>query len=87
MQSHPLKIYAQAHRVTFDQIAVAANTSRMTLSRVMRGENTTLDLLSRISDATGGEVTMRDLVGWYDASRIAGRHEKSAPRVSRGAAL
>lgn len=86
MQGHPLRIYAQANKVTLDQIAVAAETSRMTLSRVMRGENTTLDLLSRISRATDGVVTMQDLVGWYDGSGKPKGHEKSRARVSQVAA-
>ena len=86
MHSHPLKNYAQSNKVTLDQIAVAANTSRMTLNRVMRGENTTLDLLRRISLATGGAVTIQSLVESYNVAAVATRPVPSSARAAHGGA-
>lgn len=62
-QTHPLKTYAKRSRKSLEAIAESAGTSRMTLYRIMAGENTTLDVLKRISAATDGEVSVADLIG------------------------
>lgn len=55
-QPHPLVAYAKASNKSLEQIAKAAKCSRMTLYRIMRGENATTDLVQRVSDATEGAV-------------------------------
>lgn len=54
---HPVTRYAATNGVTVADIAKSAKCSRMTLYRVMRGENATTDLVQRICDATGGKVS------------------------------
>lgn len=54
---HPLLTYSakSGHRIT--DIAKAAGVSRMTLYRLMKGEqNATISMLEKVSNATGGEV-------------------------------
>lgn len=54
---HPLIAYADRSGKTVTAIAKKAGCSRMTLYRLINGEqNATLDLLSRVSAATDGEV-------------------------------
>ena len=54
---HPLIDYADRTGKTVTAIAKEAGCSRMTLYRLINGEqNATLGLLSRISAATDGEV-------------------------------
>lgn len=56
-QKHPLIAYAEQTGKTVTAIAKEAGCSRMTLYRLINGEqNATLGLLSRISAATNGEV-------------------------------
>lgn len=61
-QPHPLVIYAAQPGRSLAKVAKAAGCSRMTLYRLMRGEqNATIDLLKRVSAATGGEVPVSAL--------------------------
>lgn len=61
---HAIIEYSKRTKTTVTAIAARAECSRMTLYRLMRGEqNATLDLLQRISAATGGQVTLSQLVG------------------------
>lgn len=54
---HPLIEYAAAEGRSLEDIAKAADCSRMTLYRLMAGEqNATIGLLQRVSAATGGKV-------------------------------
>lgn len=56
-QKHPLIAYVDRTGKTVTSIAKEAGCSRMTLYRLINGEqNATLGLLSRISAATDGEV-------------------------------
>ncbi|MFC3705668.1 helix-turn-helix domain-containing protein [Devosia honganensis] len=56
-QKHPLLEYAAAEGKSIEEIAKAAECSRMTLYRLMAGkQNATIELLQRVSDATGGRV-------------------------------
>lgn len=56
-EAHPLTEYLERTGRSLTEIAVAAECSRMTLYRLMKGEqNATIDLLRRISAATNGEV-------------------------------
>lgn len=54
---HPLVKYLNRTGRTMTEIAEKAGCSRMTLYRLIKGEqNATIDLLSKISAATDGEV-------------------------------
>jgi len=54
---HPLAAYLDRTGRKLTEIANKAECSRMTLYRLMKGEqNATIDLLSRVSAATNGEV-------------------------------
>ena len=54
---HPLTEYAKRSGRTFTEIAKESGCSRMTLYRLVKGEqNATLGLLRRISEACDGEV-------------------------------
>lgn len=61
-QAHPLIEYASRPGHSMSKLARDAGCSRMTLYRLMRGEqNATIDLLKRVSAATGGEVPVSAL--------------------------
>jgi transcriptional regulator with XRE-family HTH domain len=61
--THPLILYTERTGKTVSQIAKAAGCSRMTLYRLVKGEqNATIDLLQRVSAATDGAVTTSDLL-------------------------
>lgn len=54
---HPLQEYLDRTGRTLVSVAQEAGCSRMTLHRLMRNEqNATIDLLTRVSAATGGQV-------------------------------
>lgn len=56
-ETHPLTEYLDRTGRSLTEVAAAADCSRMTLYRLMKGEqNATIDLLRRISSATNGEV-------------------------------
>ena len=56
-QEHPLIKYVGKTGKTITAIAKEAGCSRMTLYRLINGEqNATVDLLRRVSAATGNEV-------------------------------
>ena len=56
-KKHPLVKYLDRTGRTMTEIAEKAECSRMTLYRLIKGEqNATIDLLSKISAATNGEV-------------------------------
>lgn len=59
---HPLSRFCRRTGASITEIADLAGCSRMTLYRVMKGDNATIDLLRRISDATGGEVSVSDFL-------------------------
>lgn len=60
---HPLIRYSRDAGKSVMEIAKDAGCSRMTLYRLVRGEqNATIDLLKRVSDATGGAVTAADFL-------------------------
>lgn len=59
---HPLVEYAKKNGESMKAIAERAGCSRMQLYRVMNGENTTTNLLERISAATGGKVKVVHLL-------------------------
>lgn len=57
MEQHPLIKFSNEADVSIAAIAEKAGVSRMTLYRLMKGEqNATIDLLSRVSAATDGKV-------------------------------
>ncbi|TPM37029.1 helix-turn-helix domain-containing protein [Mesorhizobium sp. B2-3-2] len=59
---HPLVEFSKRTGKSITAIAKDAGCSRMTLYRVMSGDNTTRDQLQRISAATDGEVKVTDLL-------------------------
>ena len=64
MEQHPLNQYLIRTGRTATEIANAAKCSRMTLYRIMKGEqNATIDLLRRISAATNDEVPVESFLG------------------------
>lgn len=63
MEQHPLAKFSATANVSIAAIAEKAGVSRMTLYRLMKGEqNATIDLLTRVSSATGGAVPISDLL-------------------------
>lgn len=57
MGRHPLLTYADQSGRSISEIAKAAGVSRMTLYRLIKGEqNATISLLESVSRATGNEV-------------------------------
>lgn len=57
MREHPLVTYASRTGTSLTKIAAKAGVSRMTLHRLIRGEqNATVNLLERVSAATDFEV-------------------------------
>lgn len=57
METHPLMQYASRPGHSLAKVAADARVSRMTLYRLMKGEqNATIELLARVSAATGGTV-------------------------------
>lgn len=60
---HPLVKFAAETGTSLTKIAKDAGCSRTTLYRIMDGEeNTTVDMLRRISAATGGKVDVAELI-------------------------
>ena len=59
---HPLMKYLQKKGESLSTFAKAAKTSRMQLYRIMAGEGTTTSRLKQISEATGGQISVADLV-------------------------
>lgn len=60
---HPLAAFISKSGETMTAFAKRTSTSRMTLYRLMKGEqNATIDLLRRISAATNGEVVVTDFI-------------------------
>jgi transcriptional regulator with XRE-family HTH domain len=63
MHTHPLIEYVNRTGRTTTELAEAAGCSRMTLYRIIKGEqNATVQLLQRISAATNGEVSVQALL-------------------------
>lgn len=57
MEQHPLAKFSTDANVSIAAIAERAGVSRMTIYRLMKGEqNATIDLLKKVSEATGGKV-------------------------------
>ncbi|MEJ1172638.1 helix-turn-helix domain-containing protein [Agrobacterium sp. CMT1] len=68
-ETHPLTEYLERTGRSLTEVADAAKCSRMTLYRLMKGEqNATIDLLKRISAATGGEVSVSSFLGEGEAA-------------------
>lgn len=60
---HPLVAYSKASNHTISDIAAKAGCSRMSLHRIINGEqNATLSMLERISAATDGRVPVSQLL-------------------------
>lgn len=63
MEQHPLIEYAARTGRSFTEIAKRAGVSRMTLYRLVRGEqNARISLLEQVSAATNGEVSASSLL-------------------------
>jgi predicted transcriptional regulator len=61
-EQHPLSIFLQERGISLAKFARDAKTSRMQLYRIMAGEGTTTTRLKLISEATQGELSVKDLV-------------------------
>jgi predicted transcriptional regulator len=60
---HALKHYRTSVGIRISQLARAACTSRQSIHRIEKGEQTpSLDLVRRLVDATEGNVTAADFV-------------------------
>jgi hypothetical protein len=59
-EKHPLMAHLKSTGESLAAFARRTEMSRMQLYRIMAGENTTLDRLMRISNATEGKVTLND---------------------------
>lgn len=68
---HPLVEFSKRTGKSITAIAKDAGCSRMTLYRIMSGDNTTIDQLQKISAATNGEVKVVDLLTEAPASECA----------------
>jgi predicted transcriptional regulator len=63
METHPLTQYLAKSSRSVADLASAAGVSRMTIYRLIRGDqNATVGVMSRVSAATGGAVTVADLL-------------------------
>ncbi len=59
--SHPLRRYREQHEVGLAVLAARAGTTPSSLSRIERGkQRPSLDLISRLVDATGGVLAHGD---------------------------
>lgn len=68
-EPHPLTEYLERTGRSLTEVADAAKCSRMTLYRLMKGEqNATIDMLKRISAATDGEVGVSAFIGTESAA-------------------
>lgn len=71
-EQHPLWIFLQKRGTSLASFAREAKTSRMQLYRIMDGESTTTTRLKLISEATKGELSVKDLIaGSRDGGRAA----------------
>lgn len=63
MDKHPLTKYLDSTQRTVADLAASAGVSRMTIYRLIKGDqNATIGVMSRVSNATGGAVTVADLL-------------------------
>jgi hypothetical protein len=69
--------YLQKKGESLSTFAKAARTSRMQLYRIMAGEGTTTSRLKQISEATGGELSVADLVSHEPSSNGGDEQERS----------
>jgi hypothetical protein len=69
--------YLQKKGESLSTFAKAARTSRMQLYRIMAGEGTTTSRLKQISEATGGELSVADLVSHEPPSNGTDEQERS----------
>jgi hypothetical protein len=60
--------YLQKEGESLSAFAIKAKTSRMQLYRIMAGEGTTTSRLKQISEATGGEISLADLVSHKESA-------------------
>lgn len=75
--SHPLKVYRDANSIALEELAMLAGTTRSTLSRIESGAFLpSADLAIRVADATGGNVSIDQIIRASAAAR--GRREEAA---------
>ena len=60
--NHPLMKHLDKSNETLTSFARRCKISRQHLYRIMRGENTTVQCLMALSDATGGKVKLTDFL-------------------------
>ena len=66
---HPLKRHLAETGETLTSFADRNGISRMHIYRVMKGVNTSVDRLRRLSEATGGAVTISDFIENYEVAQ------------------
>jgi transcriptional regulator with XRE-family HTH domain len=70
MATHPLKRYRDARSLTQRELAAMIGTSDVTVARLETGtRQPSFDLMRRISEATGGEVSPNDFLLSADAEQ------------------
>lgn len=63
MQEHPLRTYRRQKLLSLHELAQAAGTTKANLSRIETGvQKPSFDLLKRLIDATGGDVTADEML-------------------------
>lgn len=61
-EHHPLMRHLDASGETLTSFAKRCEISRQHLYRIMRGDNTSIERLKRLSEATGGKVSFNDFL-------------------------
>lgn len=69
IDQHPLMIHLKAKGESLAAFARKSETSRMQLYRIMDGEGTTTSRLKKISEATGGALSVSDLVAVREVAK------------------
>ena len=64
MSTHPLRIYLDKNNESLRAFADKVDTTAATLSRIINGQDCSLDLIRRISAETNGKVTANDFAGF-----------------------
>jgi transcriptional regulator with XRE-family HTH domain len=81
---HPLPDWLERNNVTLEAFAQRVGASRMHLWRLIKGKgNFTTDFLNRVSDATGGEVTVGQLAAALKVEADKRKAEKALPENER----
>jgi len=64
MSKHPLRIYLDRKGLSLRGFAEQVGTTAATLSRIINGQDCSLDLIRRISTETNGAITANDFANF-----------------------